>query len=116
MKTITIGGMTLELTATRKRRIIEAMQETHPKERRINIQTKSTPAETLEITLNDTGPGFSKEIVNKAFTPFFTTKAHGRGMGLAICRSIIEAHGGQFTINPGTHSHSWIRFTLPISI
>jgi PAS domain S-box-containing protein len=95
---------------------IEAMQETHPKERRINIQTKSTPAETLEITLNDTGPGFSKEIVNKAFTPFFTTKAHGRGMGLAICRSIIEAHGGQFTINPGTHSHSWIRFTLPISI
>ena len=95
---------------------IEAMLHTHPKERRIHIQTKSTPAETLEITLNDTGPGFSKEIVNKAFTPFFTTKAHGRGMGLAICRSIIEAHGGQFTINPGTNSHSWIRFTLPISI
>jgi two-component system sensor kinase FixL len=95
---------------------IEAMQQTHPKERRIHIQTKSTPTETLEITLNDTGPGFSKEIVNKAFTPFFTTKAHGRGMGLAICRSIIEAHGGQFSINPGTRGHSWIRFTLPISI
>lgn len=62
----------------------------------------------------DTGPGFSREIISKVFKPFFTTKAHGRGMGLAICRSIIEAHGGQFTINPNTNNHSWIRFTLPV--
>lgn len=95
---------------------IEAMQENHTKEKRIHIQTKSTHAETIDITINDTGPGFSKEIINKAFTPFFTTKAHGRGMGLAICRSIIEAHGGQFTINPNSNNNSWIRFSLPISI
>ena len=95
---------------------IEAMQQNHIKEKRIHIQTKSTHADMIEITITDTGPGFSKEIINKAFTPFFTTKAHGRGMGLAICRSIIEAHGGQFTINPNTNSHSWIRFSLPISI
>lgn len=94
---------------------IEAMQESHIKEKRIHIQTKSV-YEQIEITLNDTGPGFSKEIINKAFMAFFTTKAHGRGMGLAICRSIIEAHGGQFTINPNTSSNSWIRFSLPISI
>lgn len=95
---------------------IEAMQEGHTKEKRIHIQTKSTHTDTIEITLSDTGPGFTKEIIHKAFMPFFTTKAHGRGMGLAICRSIIEAHGGQFTINPNATNHSWIRFSLPISI
>lgn len=94
----------------------EAMQETHVKEKRIHIHTKWTNAEMIEITLSDTGLGFSKEIINKVFMPFFTTKAHGRGMGLAICRSIIEAHGGQFTINPNTNGTSWIRFSLPISI
>jgi C4-dicarboxylate-specific signal transduction histidine kinase len=95
---------------------IEAMQESHIKEKRIHIHTKSIHTETIEITINDTGPGFSKELIHKAFMPFFTTKAHGRGMGLAICRSIIEAHGGQFTINPNSSTHSWIRFSLPVSI
>ncbi|MBA3660754.1 MAG: PAS domain S-box protein [Gammaproteobacteria bacterium] len=95
---------------------IEAMNECHLKEKRIHIQTKFIQPECIEITLNDTGPGFSKEIIHKAFTPFFTTKAHGRGMGLAICRSIIEAHGGEFTINANTNNSSWIRFSLPMSI
>lgn len=95
---------------------IEAMQENHTKEKRIHIQTKATNPEVIEITINDTGPGFSKEIMNKAFTPFVTTKANGRGMGLAICRSIIEAHGGQFTINPNSTNNSWIRFSLPTVI
>ncbi|HEX4045240.1 MAG TPA: PAS domain S-box protein [Gammaproteobacteria bacterium] len=95
---------------------IEAMQQNHVKEKRIRIQTKLTPTEMIEITLRDSGPGFSKDVIHKAFTPFFTTKAHGRGMGLAICRSIIEAHGGQFTINPSTNNDSWIQFSLPISI
>jgi len=96
---------------------IEAMHHNHIKEKRIHIETKATQFETIEITLLDTGPGFSKEHITKVFMPFFTTKAHGRGMGLAICRSIIEAHGGQFTINSNTHSNkSWIRFSLPISI
>jgi two-component system, LuxR family, sensor kinase FixL len=95
---------------------IEALQEYHVKEKRIYIQTKFIHAETIEITFSDTGPGFSKEVIHKVFLPFFTTKAHGSGMGLAICRSIIEAHGGQFMINPNTNSNSWIRFSLPISI
>jgi PAS domain S-box-containing protein len=94
---------------------IEAMKETDPRQRRISIQTKPTDQQAIEITVSDTGPGFSKEMITKVFKPFFTTKAHGRGMGLAICRSIIEAHGGQFSIQPNTHSQSWIRFTLPIT-
>lgn len=95
---------------------IEAMQEHHIKDKRISIQTSMADNEHIAITISDSGLGFSKELVNKVFMPFFTTKAHGRGMGLAICRSIIEAHGGQFTINPNSNGKSWIRFTLPISI
>jgi two-component system sensor kinase FixL len=95
---------------------IESMQQNHTKEKRIHIHTRASTSDAIEVTLSDTGPGFSKEIASKVFTPFFTTKAHGRGMGLAICRSIIEAHGGQFTINPNVNNNSWIRFSLPISI
>lgn len=95
---------------------IEAMHATAPKLRRIHIETKRNEADAIEVTLTDTGPGFPKDLIHKVFMPFFTTKAHGRGMGLAICRSIIEAHGGQFTINPNTTNDSWIRFTLPLSI
>lgn len=93
---------------------IEAMQEIHPRERKIHIQTSPVDENAIEITVSDTGPGFSKDIISKVFRPFFTTKAHGRGMGLAICRSIIEAHGGQFTINPNLNNQSWIKFILPI--
>lgn len=94
---------------------IEAIQESNPQERKIHVQTKQVDKNTIEVTASDTGPGFSKEIISEVFKPFFTTKAHGSGMGLAICRSIIEAHGGQFTINPNQHHQSWIRFTLPIN-
>lgn len=92
---------------------IEAMQEKPPNERKIHIETHCSE-NTIEVTVHDSGSGFSKENIYKVFKPFFTTKAHGRGMGLAICRSIIEAHGGQFTINPNQNHKSWIRFTLPI--
>jgi two-component system, LuxR family, sensor kinase FixL len=95
---------------------IESMRESNPKDKKIHIQAKQIDRNTIEITVSDSGPGFSKEIVSEVFKPFFTTKAHGTGMGLAICRSIIEAHGGQFTLNPNTHHQSWIRFTLPINM
>lgn len=95
---------------------IESMQQFHKKPKRIHIRTRAMSRDTIEVTFTDTGPGFAKENINKVFMPFFTTKAHGRGMGLAICRSIIEAHGGQFTINSNANNNSWIRFSLPISI
>jgi PAS domain S-box-containing protein len=110
---------------------IEAMQGMHNKEKRIHLQTHRTDADSVEITVRDSGPGFSKDAIHKVFLPFYTTKAHGRGMGLAICRSIIEAHGGQFLINPNPSSNanaaannlsgiqnaqSYIKFSLPISI
>jgi two-component system sensor kinase FixL len=94
------------------------MSQHNIKEKRIHIGTRKSAYETIEVTISDTGPGFTKDIITKIFMPFFTTKAHGRGMGLAICRSIIEAHGGHFKINTHINSNnsSWIRFSLPISI
>ena len=93
---------------------IEAMQPIDPRHRKIQIHTKTLNENSIEVTVSDTGPGFTKDMIHKVFEPFFTTKANGRGMGLAICRSIIEAHGGQLTINPNTSHHSWIRFVLPV--
>lgn len=95
---------------------IEAMQEANIRNKRIMIETKISEKDTIDTTVRDSGRGFPKDTIHHVFTPFFTTKAHGRGMGLAICRSIIEAHGGQFVINPNTFHDSWIRFSLPISV
>lgn len=95
---------------------IEAMHQVSKNEKRIHIQTRKVNNDVIEITLHDNGPGFSKDAVNKVFMPFYTTKAHGRGMGLAICRSIVEAHGGMFTIYPNSSQRGGIRFSLPISI
>lgn len=95
---------------------IEAMQKLPAKQKRIRIEACQNKHNAIDITFSDNGPGFQKDQIHQVFTPFFTTKAHGRGMGLAICRSIIEAHGGEFTINPNSPGPSWIRFSLPISI
>ncbi len=93
---------------------MEAMQEIKTGSRKIQIQTRTLNQKNIEVTVYDSGPGFSKEVIHKVFQPFFTTKANGRGMGLAICRSIIEAHGGQFLIHANTNNNSWIRFVLPL--
>ena len=66
-----------------------------------------------EVTVRDTGTGISQSVARQMFEPFVTTKADGRGMGLSICRSILEAHGGRLWATakdgPGTMFH----FTLP---
>jgi two-component system sensor kinase FixL len=49
---------------------------------------------TIEIAVADSGPGLAKEVSTRLFDPFFSTKSNGMGLGLSICRSIIEAHGG----------------------
>lgn len=95
---------------------LEAMHEIPARDRRIHIHSKTVSKNIIEVRVSDSGPGFSKEIITKVFKPFFSTKAHGRGMGLAICRSIIEVHGGQFIINPNTTDQSWIGFTLPVNL
>jgi len=65
------------------------------------------------ISVTDRGTGFCKEKLARLFEPFFTTKKHGMGIGLSICQTIIEAHGGQLTAENNSDRGATLRFTLP---
>jgi two-component system sensor kinase FixL len=93
------------------RNAVEAMQES-PK-REINI-TGTAGAETLEISVADTGPGIAPEVAENLFKPFVTTKSTGMGVGLSICRSIIQNHGGDLRGETRPEGGTVFRFTLPL--
>jgi len=63
--------------------------------------------------VSDTGPGLSDEVAARLFQPFVTTKEKGMGIGLTICQSIIEAHGGRIWATPNQGSGVEFRFSLP---
>lgn len=67
----------------------------------------------VEFTVTDHGRGLSDEVRNKLFTPFFTTRAEGMGLGLSLCRTVIEQHGGALTHEPAQPRGTVFRFTLP---
>ncbi|WP_423372271.1 trifunctional serine/threonine-protein kinase/ATP-binding protein/sensor histidine kinase [Burkholderia sp. LMG 32019] len=67
------------------------------------------------VSIADRGAGIDAGIANRIFDPFFTTKSHGMGMGLAICRSIVEAHGGTLEAAPRGDGGSVLTFRLPVS-
>jgi signal transduction histidine kinase len=66
------------------------------------------------VTVEDSGPGFDPKNLGSIFDAFFTTKPHGIGLGLAICRTIIERHGGQLTGLSDGKNGAQFRFVLPI--
>jgi signal transduction histidine kinase len=63
--------------------------------RRVIVSSRRQGHDTLEISVTDSGPGVSPDDLERVFDPFHTTKSDGMGMGLAICRSIVERHGGR---------------------
>ncbi|MCY1547586.1 Sensor protein FixL [compost metagenome] len=67
----------------------------------------------VEFAVTDHGQGLSAEVRDKLFTPFFTTKAEGMGLGLSLCRTVIEQHGGALTHEPALPRGTVFRFTLP---
>jgi signal transduction histidine kinase len=84
------------------RNAIEAMEENSPDERQVTIRSRAYEQETVEIEVADHGRGIDPKLEGDLFTPFFSTKPQGTGLGLHICRSIVEAHGGHvwLTRNP----------------
>ena len=81
--------------------------------RQITITARVDGSRTVEVAVADRGRGFSAEHAEKLFMPFFTTKAEGMGMGLSICRSIVEFHGGRLWAQANPGGGSVFRFTLP---
>jgi two-component system sensor kinase FixL len=79
---------------------IEAMEAVDPRSRSLTIETALTGEHLVQITVRDTGTGMRDVDVDRLFTPFYTTKAAGTGVGLSISRSIIEAHGGRLWAEP----------------
>jgi len=67
----------------------------------------------VEISFEDNGPGFAPDQRERIFEPFYTTKRDGLGMGLAISRSIVEAHGGRLDVSPNSQRGATARFVLP---
>lgn len=92
---------------------IEAMREAPPRQRRLDVRALRNLDEQIEFRIGDHGCGLSDSEASQLFTPFFTTKPDGMGIGLAICRSIVEYHEGRlwFERNPG--GGSVFVFTLP---
>jgi signal transduction histidine kinase len=85
-----------------------------PRPRVLQVKTEVHESGYLLITVEDTGIGIDPENLNRIFDPFFTTKPHGMGMGLSICRSIIENHDGRLAVSAGQPYGSIFYVFLPI--
>jgi signal transduction histidine kinase len=90
---------------------IEAMQSGQPRE--LQIQTEQFESGLVHVLVGDTGPGISVSDLDQIFKPLFTTKSRGMGMGLSICRSIIEAHGGRIWVSPESPHGAIFHIELP---
>jgi signal transduction histidine kinase len=75
--------------------------------------TLAEPGSVL-ISVEDTGAGLDPTVAERLFEPFFTTKSEGLGMGLSICRSIVEGHRGRLWASPRAPYGAAIRFTVPV--
>ena len=93
------------------RNAIEVMVET-ASERQLEIATVATADDVAEISVADTGAGLAPEVAAHLFQPFVTTKRKGMGLGLSICRTIIEAHGGKIWVENRPGGGTIFRFTL----
>ena len=80
--------------------------------RQLTISTRATSEEEVELAIADTGVGLSETVLENLFTPFTSTKAHGLGVGLSICKTIVEAHGGRLWAESRAEGGTIFRFTL----
>jgi len=91
---------------------IQAMQETRPEQRVLRIEASQDNG-VVSVSVIDRGHGISPEVAERLFSPFYSTKAEGMGMGLSICRTAIEFHGGTLTHTPDPSGGTVFTFSLP---
>jgi C4-dicarboxylate-specific signal transduction histidine kinase len=92
---------------------VESMSTITDRPKMLTIKSEPIKPEGLQVAVEDTGTGLDPKITDRIFDSFFTTKPEGMGMGLSICRSIIDAHGGRISVSPGVPYGTVFRFTLP---
>ena len=95
------------------RNAIEAMSTEMGREGVLRIRSEADESGEVLIAIEDSGSGINPKNLDRIFEPFFTTKSEGMGMGLSICRSIIEAHGGRLTAAPAHPHGSVFQVILP---
>jgi two-component system sensor histidine kinase DctS len=100
------------------RNAMQAMDEAQVPRPALVLQARLVPAPAgakrwLEFSVADCGPGIPEQVRQQLFTPFFTTKAEGMGLGLSLCRTVVEQHGGQLVFEPNGSQGTIFRFTLP---
>jgi two-component system sensor histidine kinase DctS len=98
---------------------MQAMREVNTlsdRERVLSLRVMPTDDRWIMFSVTDHGVGISVEIADKLFTPFFTTKAEGMGLGLSLCRTVIEQHGGFLGHTPALAGGTVFSFTLPASL
>jgi len=94
--------------------IMNAIEAMNSAEHRVlSIKSESTGHSRAYISIEDTGSGIDPANIDCIFKPLFTTKARGMGMGLSICHSIIQSHGGRIWVSPGLNGGSIFQFELP---
>ena len=95
---------------------IDAMDSVNDRPRVLRVKSELNSREGVIVTVEDSGSGIALENIDRIFDTFFTTKPHGMGMGLAICRSIIESPGGTLSASPGYPHGAVFRIVLPIGM
>ena len=93
---------------------VDAMSTVVNRPRVLGVRTGLHKSNYLLISVEDSGIGIDPRNINRIFEPFFTTKSHGMGIGLSICRSIIENHGGNLSVSPAQPRGSVFRVILPL--
>lgn len=96
------------------RNAIEAMDGLTDHPRVLTLSSATTETELI-VTVEDTGPGIDPDALVRVFDPFFTTKSNGMGMGLSICKSIAESHGGRLSARPAKFNGAIFEIVLPVA-
>ena len=94
---------------------VEAMKGTGRRARRITIRSRRTERDDVQLEVSDSGVGIASDKLEQIFEPFVTSKKSGTGLGLSLCRTIVEEHGGKLWATPGAQSGVTFHLQIPRS-